>query len=862
MPQDMPFGQWVKLRRTALDLTQWELAERIGCSRETIQKIETGVRRPSKQIAQLLADSLKSEPEERDVLVRWARHPSDPMPASLAASLSSPISPCAEPVDPGEPSAPINLPAPLTSLVGRDDEVDAIRHYMLREDIRLLTLIGPPGIGKTRIGIAAAACCATRFPDGVYFVPLEAVNDANLVIAAVAKSLGMRHAGNLPVAEALARHLHDKRALLVLDNFEQVLDAGPQILQLLSGCPHLRLLVTSRESLHIYGEWRFHIPPLELPVRKRLQDRENLARVDSVVLFAERAQALKPDFALSPDNIETIAAICIRLDGLPLAIELAAARIGSLAPEQILAGLGNRLELLKGVVRYLPARQQTLRASIDWSYDLLSPAERLLLGRLAVFIGGWTRAAAEAVCADSQLPEEQILDLLGQLVDRSLVVAEGGRYRFLETIRDYAFEQLAKASEAETLRLRHAAFFAGYLEERLDLILGREQDRVIQEIDAEIGNVRAAWDWALAAGRHDLVRRASLSLLWYYELQSGFSEGEAACARAVAALTDDSRLDPVLLAVLRSYHGYFLGRLGRLRYAREELEQGCAVLRQADARSELAGPLIMLGTIVWQEGDYIHARCLLEESLRLSRITDANFWISLALFFLGQVAHSSGDYAQADGYFREALHLSREGGQPRMISMISVLSGQTLFALSSYSKARERLEEGLALARASRIQWLVGVAQGRLGLVLNAQEDHAGARMALREAVALAQESDNQWDRAWGEVGLGDAELGLRNSVEASSHYRLGLQLAMEAHALPIALDALAGLALLRAQAGDREQALELAGHVSLHPASSGNARTRSDQVRRMLKGDSDGQPIWVGGIFEETVQRVLAGGS
>jgi tetratricopeptide (TPR) repeat protein len=347
-------------------------------------------------------------------------------------------------------------------------------------------------------------------------------------------------------------------------------------------------------------------------------------------------------------------------------------------------------------------------------------------------------------------------------------------------------------------------------------------------------------------------------LFWYYEMQSGFSEAEAACLRAMAALTDDPRVDPVLLPILRSYHGYYLGRLGRLDYARAELERGCAELRQADARAESALPLIMLGTVAWQAGDYAGARPLLEESLRISRTMGNMFCTALALFFLGVVAHASGDYGQADESFREALRLAQIHGQPRLISMTSVLSGPTLFALGQYTEARERLQEGLALARASRIRWLVGVAQGHLGLVLNAQGDYAGARTALLEAVALAQESGNQWDRAWAEVGLGDAELGLGNPVQASNLYRLGLQLATEEHALPITLDALAGLALLRAQAGDQESALELAGHVLLHPASSGNARTRADQVCRMLNADSPGQPIGVAGTFEEIVQRIL----
>jgi tetratricopeptide (TPR) repeat protein len=333
-------------------------------------------------------------------------------------------------------------------------------------------------------------------------------------------------------------------------------------------------------------------------------------------------------------------------------------------------------------------------------------------------------------------------------------------------------------------------------------------------------------------------------------------------ARAIAALTGDPHVDRVLLAVLRSYHGYIVGRLGRLDCARAELEQGCAELRQADARAESALPLIMLATIAWQQGNYPRARPLLEESLRISQAMSNTFCAALAFFFLAMVAHASGDYGQADEYFREALRLARTNGQPRLISMTLVSSGPTLLALGRYTEARERLQNGLACARASRIRWLVGVAQGQLGLVLNAEGDHAGARTALLEAVAAAQEIGNQWDRAWGEVGLGDAELGLGNPAQASTHYRLGLELAVEEHALPIALDALVGFAFLRARAGDWERASELAGQVLLHPASGGNARTRAEQVRRMLNADSPGQPLRVARTYEETVQWVLDGAS
>lgn len=759
---------------------------------------------------------------------------------------------------------PTNLPTPLTNFIGREREIAGVSQMLLGSGPfpsrrRLVTLTGTGGSGKTRLAIQVARQLLPKYRHGVWWVDLARMRDPSLVPDGALRAFGLAPAPGQPTMHALLSFLRERSLLLVLDNCEHLIEACAQVTRsIIEQCTQVQVLATSREPLGVPGEQLWPISTFSVPVSTAGVEAETLLGYEAVQLFVARARTQRPEFRLGPNNATQVAKICRRLDGIPLAIELAAARTRSMEVDDILDRLQNRL-LASGSSLVAP-RHQTLRASLDWSYNLLSPAECLLFRRLATFVGGWTLTAAEAVCAGGLLAEEDILDLLGRLVDRSLVVAERGRFHFLETIREYALERLAEAGEAETMRARHAAFFGSYIEERYELILSREQDRAIREIDGEIDNVRAAWEWALTARQEDLIRRSNKGLVWYFEINSGFYEGEAASARALAALLDVPGADPVLLAVLRSSHGYFLGRLGKLGYARAELERACAELRQAGARSELALPLIMLGTIAWQEGDYKSARPPLEESLQITRTMDDKFSIALALFFLGLVTHSSGDDAQADEYFREALRLSRMHGQPRLISMTSVLSGPTLLALGKHTEARERLQEGLALARASRIRWLVGVAQGQLGLVLNAQGDYVGARMALLEAVALAQESGNRWDRAWGEVGLGDAELGLENPVQASTQFRLGLQLAMEADALAIALDALAGLALLRAQAGDRESALELAGHILQHSASSANARTRAVQARRMLNADSQDQPTILPGAFEKTVQRILAG--
>ncbi len=458
MAQDKVFSCWLKQRRTALDLTQWDLAARVGCSREAIQKIEAGTRRPSKQIAELLTASLEIPTEARPALVRWARLGPEAVPPDLLLAAAA-----AAPAAPDAFALPSNLPAPLTALIGRDEEVEAVRRTLLRDEVRLLTLVGPPGIGKTRLAIAVAARLSASFRDGVCFVPLDTVNDVPLVIAAIGRCLGLKTSGQQPVAEAVARHLCDKQLLLVLDTFEQVLDAGPEVLHLLSACPGLKVLVTSREPLHAYGECRIQVPPLELPDCERLPDPEELGSLASVILFTQRAQARKPDWSLTPRNAETVAALCLHLDGLPLAIELAAAQIEDLSPEQILASLGDRLKLLRADLRYLPTRQQTLRGAIDWSYQLLAPGERTLLRRLGVFTGGFSLDAVQAVCnANHDLPFAPQAGI-ATLSSKSLLYREAGvdgepRWRMLESICAYARERLDACREAPEIHRLHAEY--------------------------------------------------------------------------------------------------------------------------------------------------------------------------------------------------------------------------------------------------------------------------------------------------------------------------------------------------------------------------------------------------------------------
>ena len=792
----------------------------------------------------------------------------EPSAETLALLDAIPSAPLAAP-PPAAAAAPVtastnNLPIPLTSFVGRERELADVSR-LLRMDgshigaCRLVTLTGAGGSGKTRLALEVARLLTPKYRHGAWWVDLSSLRDPALVPDTALSALGVAPASGHPPQQTLIDYLRGRTVLLLLDNCEHLAEACARLTEaILPACSGVQILATSRQPLGVPGEQLWPVPTFSLPDAAAECDAECLLSYDAVRLFVERARLQRPTFSLEGHDAGHVAEICRRLDGIPLAIELAAARVRSMDVGEILARLQKRLRLLAAGSRLAPPRQQTLRASIDWSYNLLSPAEYLLLERLAVFVGGFTIPMAEMICSGEELAEEDVLDLLGRLVDRSLVVAEAGRYRLLETIREYALERLVDAGRAEALGERHAAYFTAFLYERRNRIQSSEQVRVIGEITTEMGNIRAAWDWAVAARRCDLLRCANLALIWYGELHSWFHEGEAMFARAVEALESGPAEDPGLVALLRAVHGHFLGRLGRLAGARQELEQGCARLRALGSPADLGTGLTLLGLAVWQEGDYPLARAILEEALRLNRDVDDRGLTGLCLFFMGLVEQTTGNVAPADACFREALAMGRDSGHPRLIAITAVHSIPTLLALGRPAQATEWLQEGLALARTTQDHWLEFAALGYLGRILAAQRDYAGAKTALQEALAVAQEIGNRHDLAWGEVGLADVTLASGDVAQADRHYRSALQLAMDSAAFPKALHALAGLAQVKALTGNREEALELARQVLVHPASTDDTRTRAAEVLRQLGGDSDSGAVT--GTFEELVQGILAG--
>ncbi|HET7091302.1 MAG TPA: tetratricopeptide repeat protein [Anaerolineae bacterium] len=787
----------------------------MGCSREAIQKIEAGTRRPSKQIAELLIACLEIPPEERPAFVRWARLGPEAAPPDLPLASAPPLSTAAASVAPVASTPPSNLPAPLTSLIGRDEEVEAVRRSLLRDDVRLLTLVGPPGIGKTRLGIAVAARLSVHFRDGVYFVALDTVNDTHLVIAAIGKSLGLKPSEKQPVAEAVAVYLRDKQLLLVLDNFEQVLDAGPEVLQLLSACPGLKALVTSREPLHAYGERRFQVPPLELPDRKRLPDLDVLAGLASVILFLQRAQARKPDLALTPANAGTIAAICLHLDGLPLAIELAAARIEDLAPEQILAGLGDRLKLLKGDLRYLPPRQQTLRGAIDWSYHLLTIGERTLFRRLGVFVGGCSLAAVQAVCnANHDLPFEPQAGMAA-LSSKSLLYRETGvegepRWGMLESIREYARERLGGSGEATEIHRLHAAYYTELAEAAEPKLRGAEQLAWLNRLENEHENLRVALEWSLRDRASDAQESVRLTgaLHPFWKRRAHWSEGRDWLKRALAQSADSQvtqeRVKALNAAVLLAADQADTGSAWRL--AQENL----ALSRELGDAGSIAHSLNSLGFLLWKKKDFAAARASCERALGLCRELGDRLTVADSLHNLSHIAMNQGDYEAAQLYCGEAATIYRELEDE--IGLDDALGdlGLVAYLRDDHAAARPYLEESLArFRRAASVPGVVS-ALNRLGDLARCQGDYAQAEMLYTECVAMYRDSGDKDEFPSLLHNLAYAVLHRGDCVQAIGLFKEGLAIQHEMGNQAGIAECLAGIASVVIAQGKAQQGAQL----------------------------------------------------
>ena len=591
---------------------------------------------------------------------------------------------------------PNNLPLELSSFVGREKELVDVKRLL--EDTRLLTLTGSGGCGKTRLALAAASVLVEGFEDGVWLVELAPLADPALVPQVVASTLGVREQPGRSPTETLSDYLGSKKMLLVLDNCEHLIEACAEVAEaLLRSCPELRVLATSREALGITGEVAWPVPSLSLPDLRRLPDFESLPQYESARLFVERTAAVKPNFALTEQNAAAVAQVCYRLDGIPLALELAAARTKVLPVEEISERLDDCFRLLTAGSRTAMPRHRTLRATMEWSYDLLSDEERLLFRRLSVFVGGFSLEAAEFVCAVEDPERDDVLELLSHLVDKSLVMAwePGGeaRYRLLEMVRQYGMEKLDESGETAEVERRHAAFFLGMAEQVEPYLNGPEQVSRLDTLEIENGNLRFAMNWAHSEGKAKIAARLGWALRRFWFVRGHQSEGrrwmETLLERDIPPYP---RSRVAMLAALMSYaQGDYRACEG---YAPEALE----LSRRTSDEPCAAYALTLLGLGAMRREDFDEATARFEEALPLLRSSGEEQTVPLVLVWLGNVSLVQGDRERATHMFEEALILARRRGD-RLATNIALYNlAQLALSEADFGPAARMLEEGLTLS--------------------------------------------------------------------------------------------------------------------------------------------------------------------
>jgi predicted ATPase len=675
--------------------------------------------------------SFKSADELRDLI-------ENDLALLLTESFEAPQLPDRSALPAAAPAAPA-LPLPPPALVGRQHELAEICRLLTRDDTALLTLTGSGGTGKTRLALQAALDLQSDF-DGVYLVSLAGVTDARLVLPTLAQALGIPEPTQRTFLEVLVEQLRDRHLLLVLDNFEHVISAAPDIAALLQGCTHLHVLVTSRTPLRVRGEKELPVPPLALPDRAHLPELAALSQYAAVELFIQRARDVMPSFTVTNETAPAIAEICHRLDGLPLAIELAASRIKLLSPQSLLNRLSHRLDTLTGGARDLPERQRTLRSAIDWSYSLLDEPARLLFRRISVFAGSWTYDTAEAVVNADQALGYDVFDELETLIDNSLLQsreADGElRFSLLETIREYADEKLAASGEADRIRAAHAAHFAALAAQAEPALMGPAQAQWLDRLELERDNVRAALAWY---AEHDLERGLKLAadLYRFWEMHSHFAEGrhwlQTFIDRSDAPTVERGRALNAAGA-LSDYQGDYLT-------ARRCFEACLAIFQALGDRRRVAAALNNLAMVSTFQLDFDTARRLYEDSLVIKREFGDIWPIANALDNLSQTSMYQHDYAAALAYAEEALGLFRQSEDPTGVAISTGNVGDALLHLDRRDEARVALRE--SLIRLTEIGEKDGVADGleRLAsLALHEEQPQRAAGLfaaagALRRAI-------------------------------------------------------------------------------------------------------------------------------
>ena len=833
------FGEWVKRRRKALDLTQEELAQRAACSIFALRKIESGERRPSRQLAELLAESLEIDSEEKETFVKIARgmlnleRLQSPIMGSSVTSISnfSTLASTGQPQQPSkslQPASVLNrIPLQSTPLLGRDSELAAMERLFSNSQCRLLTLTGMGGIGKTHLAIEFATKQQAVFPAGVFYVPLGPINSSDAIVPAIADVFGFVFSGPNDPKEQLINHIAvqmTQPTLLVLDNLEHLLfqsmaegkqGVGELVSEFLQRLPEIKILATSRERLNLQGEWTYELHGLAAPPQEFSGGVEDYS---AVALFLQSAVRAKADYEITETEQLAMVQICQLLDGTPLAIELAAAWVELLSCQEIAQEINSNIDFLTTNMRDIPERHRSLRASFNHSWKLLSDHERNVLSHLSIFRSGFDRVAAEQIAGAT-------LQVLASLVSKSLVRrTEKGRYDLHEVIRQYASDHLEEdQSHCIEICDRHSEYYLKFASGYEKKIKTASQQVAMREMATELDNIRTAWDWGVRNGKFKLLDKAIRSYGWFFEraglLQDGIEQLEQFIQSMQAHKRDDELTRLLGLGLLHQGLLYF--RKGLFIRAEELYKRSFAILSPIKDQLLLADAVIFLGTITHLNGKYAKSRDLLKEGLEYARASNDLWFEAYAIYNLGYVDSMMGDYQKGYKQMLVGLDIWRTIGDLHYIALGLNFLVTTLIKLELYEQAKNFMWESIALCEKAKNRWGMGTAYRYLGLAYLAEGKYTEAQVNIYKSLEIFGEYTQGWDIALSLFYLGEVDMMAGDLNRSRENYLKALRISIDSNSIPIALDSLLGIARLQAQASKIEHALEISYYIMNHPSST-----------------------------------------